>query len=356
MVASPVSGMRDDPQRVVLVSGAYPPDICGVGDYTMNLAQSAPRWWDLFVERDWSWRAAPGIVRRLLACRPVAVVVQYPTQGYGWSLVPHLLIAFGRLTGRYRPILALHEFSSLSHKARLTLGFASFFAGGIIFTTEEERQRARAYRLFSRRVPTSVIGILSNIPFVADPPPIRDRTVDVAYFGHIRPNKGLEIFLDTMAGMDLAEHRLRVVVAGVVPAGYEQFGQMIADRCRHIGCELMLGLDGDAVAALLGDVRCLYLPFPDGVSARRGSLLAGLGNGAIVATTMGSATPDALRPAIVPCSAGVGDMAVLQAVLALPQGKAAALQDAGFHYIATILPRDWRHVGELYQAAIDQAH
>lgn len=344
--------VTDAAPRVVMVTGAYPPDVCGVGDYTDRLMTHAPANWQLFVARDWSRRSAKDIVRRLFACRPDAVVIQYPTQGYGWSLVPHLLVLLGRATGRYRTALALHEFSSLSGKAQAALALASHAATQVIFTTEAERDRARAHRLFNRRVPTSVIGILSNIPQDSNPPAFGDRGIDLAYFGHIRPNKGLEDFLDVMAAMRAAEPQVRIAVIGEIPAGYEAFGAMVAARCDAIGAELTLGLDDIAAGRALADVRLLYLPFHDGVSARRGSVLAGFGNGAIVATRIGAATPAALKDAVVACAGTPADIPILREMLHLAPEPAARWQQAGSDYVATMLPRDWGDVASRYETAL----
>lgn len=346
------AAVKDDSRRVVMVTGAYPPDVCGVGDYTSRLMAQAPATWRLFVAREWSWRGAIGIIRRLLACRPDVVVIQYPTQGYGWSLVPHLLVLLGRLTGRYAAVLALHEFSSLSGKARAALSLASHAAAHVIFTTEVERDRARAGWLFSRRVPASVIGILSNIPQDPNPRAFGERRIDLAYFGHIRPNKGLEDFLDVMAAMRAAEPQVRIAVIGEVPAGYEAFGAMVAARCDAIGAELMLGLDDADAGRTLADVRLLYLPFRDGVSARRGSVLAGFGNGAIVATRIGAATPPALEAAVVACAGTTADVAILREMLHLAPEPAARWQRAGRDYVEQMLPRDWADVADRYAGVL----
>lgn len=354
MAAQPVSARRTRNASVVMVTGAYPPDVCGVGTYTERLMAAAPADWSLFVERDWSPRAAPGILRRLLRRRPGTVVLQYPTENYGWSLVPHLLVAFGRLTGRWSTILALHEFTSLTRKSRTALALASRFARAVVFTTQAEREAALAHPLFAARVPTRVVPILSNIPFTPAPRPFAERSIALAYFGHIRPNKGLEAFLATIERLRCDDGgRTRVAIIGVVPAGYESFAQSIAAGCRAAGCELILGREEPEVAALLNDIRILYLPFPDGVSARRGSVLAGFGNGALVAAPLGPATPPALAPAVIPCTGTPEDAEILRAALAMPAESAAALQQAGRDYIAMILPRDWAQVATLYQQAVD---
>lgn len=339
----------------VMVSGSFPPDVCGVGDYTGRLMEAAPAHWKAFVQRDWSLSAMPAILRRLLALRPAEVVIQYPTQGYGWSVVPHLVAIAGTVSDRYHTTFALHEFSSLSKKAQLALAVVSHVAARFIFTTEAERDRARQHPLFSRRVPTAVVGIISNIPFSDTSPRFGARAIDIAYFGHIRPNKGLEAFLDVVQALRSKRPDIRIAIMGEVPAGYEAFGDMVADRFAAIGGDLILGLDDQAAARMLRDIRVLYLPFPDGVSARRGTALAGMGNGAIIATRIGTATSSALRSAVIPCDGTRRDVAVLIEALAMSDEAATKLGAQGRRYIATTLPRDWSHVAALYERALGQA-
>lgn len=336
---------------VLLVSGSFPPDVCGVGDYTERLAAAAPKSWELFLERDWSFSAAIGIFKRLLRRNPSAIILQYPTQGYRWSLIPHSLLIFGSLTGKYRTILALHEFSSLSHKARLALALTSRFLNHIVFTSEIERDNAHAYAFFSSRTPTSIVGILSNIPWKIGRP-VKERAIDLAYFGHIRPNKGLEHFLEVMSLLREGDSIVKMAVIGTVPAGYEPFGEMVSARCGKIGCEMITGLSSEQVAETLGDTRMLYLPFPDGASARRGSILAGLGNGVIIATTVSTATPPSLLPALLRCTGDSMDSVILKEGLTLSNAEALRLQSAGWAYIESTLPRDWGEIASLYHATI----
>ncbi len=341
--------------KALLVTGAYPPDICGVGEYTRHLANAAPDEWDLLVERDWSLSAFPRILRTIQQHKPTAIVLQYPTQGYGWSLVPHLILLAGAITGRFRRVLALHEFGSLSPKARLALALASHWTSHIVFTTEAERDLARRHPLFSSRPGTTIIPILSNIPFVAFPQEFSQRPIDIGYFGHVRPNKGIEVFLDTAEVLRRAGGAERIAVIGTVPAGYEGFAASVAERGRALDCELILELPDEQVASILAQTKLLYLPFPDGVSARRGSVLAGIGNGALIATTIGPATPDEMLPALVPCAGDPRDVERLRAALALPQPKVEQLRATGQSYVARALPKDWREVAALYVAAIARA-
>ena len=84
-------------------------------------------------------------------------------------------------------------------------------------------------------------------------------------------------------------------------------------------------------------------------------MLAGLGNGTVIATRIGVATPDSLLPAIIACDGTPGDVPALIDLLAMTDEQAAVLGEEGRRYIDTALPRDWRHVVALYERALGHA-
>lgn len=337
---------------VTVVTGSYPPEVCGVGDYTCRLIEAAPSNWRLFKEGDWSLKSSLGIFSRFLSLQPRNAIIQYPTQGYGWSVLPHILTVFGKITRRYRSTWVLHEYMSLSKKSRLMLDLVSHFLDLVIFTTEHERAHARAQFLFSDRVKTTVIPILSNIPRSPSLLSFANRANDLAYFGHIRPNKGLEVFLEIASMAKNLNSNLNVSVFGEVPAGYEQYACSIKRDCAENGIDIRIGLSDEAVADELANVKILYLPFKDGVSARRGSVLAGLSNGALIAATVGKATPTEMKKFIFPCSGNLDDVGILLSALKLPDSEAYDRQILGQQYLDSQLPRNWAGIVYLYQNAL----
>lgn len=349
-MTSDIHGAVSSP--VTIVTGSYPPDVCGVGDYTCRLIEAAPSNWQLFKEDDWSLKSSFGIFRRFLSLAPRNAIIQYPTQGYGWSVLPHILTIFGKVTKRYRSVWVLHEYMSLSKKSRLMLDFVSHFIDLVVFTTEHERDYARAQALFSDRVKTAVIPILSNIPRSHDLLPFANRAIDLAYFGHIRPNKGLEVFLKIASMVKKFNSNLNVSVFGEVPAGYEQYACNIKRDCAENGIHIRIGLSDEAVADELANIKILYLPFKDGVSARRGSVLAGLSNGALIAATVGKATPVEMKKFVLPCAGTLDDVGILLSALKLPDSEAHDRQIVGQRYLDSQLPRNWTGIVHLYQKAL----
>jgi glycosyltransferase involved in cell wall biosynthesis len=263
---------------VTIVTGSLPPDICGCGEYAKLLGDAFQRIGvtaSLYYRKDWQLRKLVRYARELNGSDTDIVNIQYPTQGYGWSVVPQLL---PWLIRRRKVIVTLHEFSRKRWEARLTIYLCFLFADWIIFTTEPERRVAcRVAPWIAKR--SSVVSIGSNIP-LCDPLPSE---TDVAYFGLIHPAKGIETFAATVSA--LAEHSaLRVRAVGQIPRGYEGYAEQILGRLKDCGVEIELDRSAEEVASILCRTRIALLPFPDGMSRRRGTALAAMGNGALLIT------------------------------------------------------------------------
>ena len=96
-----------------MVTGSFPDDPCGVGDYTARLSQELARQGmhvcilttDLpeiksldhhsitvcKVVKSWRLYNTFRFVRSLKAMKPDLIHIQYPTRGYRWFLLPNLL-------------------------------------------------------------------------------------------------------------------------------------------------------------------------------------------------------------------------------------------------------------------------
>ena len=121
--------------------------------------------------------------------------------------------------------------------------------------------------------------------------PLRERpAARVVYFGQIRPNKGLEQFLE-LANRSIASKRpFKFKIMGSVPGAHQGYMRSLRSACSP-AVDWALDLSFADVAETLAASFAAYLPFPDGASERRGSLLAALANGLPVLSTFGSATP-----------------------------------------------------------------
>ena len=335
-----------------MVSGSYPPEICGVGDYAKNVLNTdRAKDWGLYRRTDWRLRRFVRIVREIRSRAPSQIFMQYPTQGYGWSLVPHLLCIYFSLLTKIRFTVVLHEFSQLSRKANLAARVLLLSADEVLFTNDHERSTAVAIaRRLEKRSRT--VKIASNIPVSKREE--GDRPVDLACFGHIRPLKGLESFLSVVRVLRHSDTPLRIALIGQCPPEFGSYASAVVDDCKSLGIELHLDLPSDTVSDLLAQVKVVCLPFPDGISERRGTAFAAMANGALVVTTVGAHTPAEISAAtaLVPlCASPERIAAEVHRLLELTPAAQERLRTLARAYLSENIPTSWETVAAGYLAA-----
>jgi glycosyltransferase involved in cell wall biosynthesis len=278
---------------VLMVSGSWPPQACGVGDYTERLCReleengiSVVR----FVDDRLSQLYSLGAVRRATEADCDVVHIQYPTAGYGRSFTPATLPA----TVRNKPVVVtLHEYSVFRWYRRSWFSPYARHCAARIFTIDEER------RLFERRFPDRsgadhTIEIASNIPVAQDVLRSANR---VSYFGLIAPDKGIEAFLELCELAKAARSGLTFDMIGAVPERHRHYADEILRRAAACNVDLAINLPDLAVAQRMAAATYAYLPFPDGASAKRGTLAAAIVNKLIVITRHSDITPPWVRSA-----------------------------------------------------------
>ncbi|MDQ4145756.1 MAG: hypothetical protein M3198_18825, partial [Actinomycetota bacterium] len=269
--------------KIALVTGSLDRRPCGVTDYSYQLAGALLRVGvdvEILSPNKWDARAFREARRTLGMLGADLTHIQYPTTSYRTSLAPHLLALLERPC-----LVTLHE-ASQAHRFRqgsLVLFLAR--CERIVLTSAVERKYLLAFAPWVRGR-TSVIPIGSNIPIG----PEWDRRANrIVYFGLIAPNKGLE---DVLKLAEIAESRGKapLMVIGDVEGRFRGFQRQLLAQSRHLQIDWRLGCDSTAVAELLASSAVGYLPFPDGASERRGSLLALLLNGVATISTPGPST------------------------------------------------------------------
>ncbi len=337
------------PLRIALVVGTRPGARCGVADYTARLGEAmAQAGADVrIVDGDaWSPVAVAGHLSGPLAPNAADLVhLQYPSIGFGASLMPHAL----GLLARGRCLVTLHEYHLTRRLRRATMG--AFTAGfrHLVFTNEAERAAyARAFPASRGR--SSVIPLGSNLPVVREPPAERPL---IAFFGQIKPRRGLEPFIEAAALAAAAGRGYRFAVIGAPLAGMEGYLAELRRHAQGLSLDWHLDLDAAAAAPILARSWCAYLPFPDGASGRRGTLVAALSNGVPVVTTRGPATPPGLEAAVRIAATPAEALAAIDGLFADPAAR-SALAAAGRRFAEPFLwPRIAdRHLG-LYRALLD---
>ena len=114
--------------RILLIAGTYPPGHCGIGDYTVQLAQSlstlpqysigilsasqAPESINAIdiiqTEGDWKLISLFRMLRGVSKWKPDWVHIQYPSKAYSQKILPLILPLLLRAIG-IKVIVTLHE-------------------------------------------------------------------------------------------------------------------------------------------------------------------------------------------------------------------------------------------------------
>lgn len=240
--------------------------------------------------QDWGIRGLRVLLGELDRLQPDLVHVQHPQSIYGSSLAPQLLTVI-------RPaVTTMHEasrYGPVLGRARL-LPFL-LRSRRVVVTSEFERKYVAGFAPWARNR-IEVIPLASNIPMrsgAAGPRPQR-----LVYFGHLRPGKGLETFLRVATVMAEATPGLECLVIGSPVFNSTGYARRLQADLAATPIRWLTGLSAEAVSDELGRARVAYLPFPDGASERRGSLLASLGCGVPTVTTAGPHTTPDLRTSV----------------------------------------------------------
>lgn len=255
---------------------------CGVADYSSSLLRAlSAQPIDVFQECIDRPRDLLAVVRRL--DRRTIVHVQYPLLAWRTSALPVLLLLWLRLRGHRSIVLTIHEFSRAHWARRLVCMVLARLATTLLSTSQIEAA-SLSQRLDSRR-PIEVVPIASNISVASPSAPVTQRE-GIVYFGLLAPEKGLEQFFEIVAPWMNGE--TPVTVVGSVVPGHETW--LDALKACHGQVRFRHSLSSDGVSAALRRAIVAVLPYPDGISERRGSALAALAHGLQVVSTRGLAT------------------------------------------------------------------
>jgi len=313
-----------DGLRVLLVSGEYPPMEGGVADFTRILgeemvAQGAEV--HVLISRaagegtadgtitrhavmdDWGWRAVYGGLRRAVRdVRPDVVNIQYQTAAYGL----HPAVNLSPLAVRPLPVVTtFHDLlvPYLFPKAGplrwwANLALARLSAACIVTNAQDHALLARHRGV--RRLELVPIG--SNVPCA---PPEGDRAswrarwgvppqaLTLCYFGFLNASKGGEELIDALRLLrQRGADPYLMMIGGVVGASdstNRAYLQQVRERIDAYGLADRVVWTGhlaspDVSAAFRSSDLCV-LPYRDGASYRRGSLMAALTHGMAIVTT-----------------------------------------------------------------------
>jgi glycosyltransferase involved in cell wall biosynthesis len=289
----------DEGAAVFLVSASETP--CGVETFARHLARS--------------WKAAGHDTAQIPICgrsgeiakvwralaRAETLVINAPV--VAWKhvlLVPLLCLCLARLRGR-KVVHVLHEWGDLDPRRRLVLSISLLFATHVLYSSPTVRDQHRG-NLLARWLPLKT-GLVPIPPNIA--PPSRDTggctmprhhavrqlaaaraagRLVIGHFGSIYPRKRSDRVLEIAAELKRRGHNVLLAYIGDFIRGSDDVEALFARRIAQLGLERNVLITGyiqshDDVYAALSETDVLVYAFAEGLTSRRGSVLAALLSG-----------------------------------------------------------------------------
>lgn len=309
-----------------VITGEYPPQPGGVGDFSSQVstglaaAGATVHVWTpgrseseiagerLTIHRDagtWGLPDLRRIGRQLDACpAPRRLLVQWVPHAFGWRTmnVPICKWLHARAgTGDvlevivHEPFFAFHEGSWRQDAAaavhRMMVGLLLGRARRVWLTIPAWSDRVRPF--VAAGASLEWLPVPSNVPVVHDSAGIEALRATlgspvVGHFGTYGPSIA-SLLRDTLAGLAIARPDARFLLLG---RGSRTFASETEAAKPELHGRLMAagGLEPCVLSRHLQVCDVMVQPYPDGVTARRGSTMAALAHGRPVATTDGHLT------------------------------------------------------------------
>ncbi len=328
------TNMADDMERVLFLTGAFPNMPCGVGDYTSSLTQELVKLGlevhvltshdrrvvttfhesgGVFVHPkilSWGFTSVPLIMREVRRISPDLIHIQYPAS-FGAKNRRPLANLLGIVTkaatnGKARIVTTLHEYVERSLRWRLRALLNALTSDCVVCVSSYDR--IALAKLISK--PLVHIPIASSIPVVSVTPDQRQKLRDslgiaqscwmIVYFGFVTPLKGFDVLIKAFAELKRRAWPGKLVVLTGLDPDKDRYHREMVTLLNSFG----LGDDciyqkpyftREEVSTHLQSADMAILPFTEGASERRGSLLTAIGNGLPVITTVGPHLPPTFK-------------------------------------------------------------
>ncbi|MCQ2335721.1 MAG: glycosyltransferase family 1 protein [Paludibacteraceae bacterium] len=335
---------------MIIITGSYPPEQCGVADYCFNLMQTETakqHKWKIAYTKNTSLRALRKTIKYINGLNDNLLNIQYPSRGYVKSIFPHLLCLYYKLFTKKTVTITIHEFSQIGWKGKLCAYIFLLLADKIIFTNEFEQNAAYNHSKCTKKKST-IIKIYSNIPLTTNFIKASDRKYDIGYFGFLRPLKGLEQFITDIASLKRSNPNIKTYIMGQVFSECRQYAEKIKQDAIKANIEIFENVENSEVANIIGNTKIGFLPYPDGLSERRGSFMAFAGNSAIIVSSDGCFVTEAHRKAFC-ITTPDSSLECLKKLLESDDNTLNKLQQKTIEYTKTELPASWNDVAVQYQ-------
>ena len=312
--------------KIGLITGEFPPMPGGVGRFARVLAERMQRQGHevhvlsragcesdslpISTIRSWGLGSFVPIQAWMQKHRFDVINLQFQTAAYDMSPFVHFLpsmIAVPFVTS-FHDLRFPYLFPKAGRLRDWIVMRLARCSDGIITTNQEDDRRLQT--LTNRTVIPIGSVILSSLGADYDRSQWRRRvgadeqTFLLGHFGFVKEFKGINYLIDALARLRRSGHDLRLVFIGgrsnAVDGGKdESYLRHLNTRIRRLGLEKFVHWTGflaeDEVAAWLRSVDLVTLPFLDGASYRRGSLIAAIHNGCAIMTTHAKIQTDAFR-------------------------------------------------------------
>lgn len=339
--------------KIGLITGEFPPMPGGVGDFSRGLAVrirdngrevkilsregSSCAGLDVDTINGWGPFCLPAIRQWVKRHRISVVNLQYQTAAYHMSPFIHFLpgVVGVPLITTFHDLRHPYLFPKAGALRDWIVMRLARSSAGVITTNQEDDLRLRD--LPNRRI----IPIGSSIPYLKSEDTnlatqhwraqCDAETFILGHFGFVKAIKGIDYMLDAMARLRADGHDLRLVFIGgrrntVDTSVDDAYLATLDDRINHHGLNDYVTRTGfmpdNEVAACFGAVDLMVLPFTDGASYRRSSLIAAIHCRCAILTTEPQAPIDTFVHGenmwlVPPRSAA----ALQEAILALMRGR-----------------------------------
>ncbi len=312
--------------RVAMVTGSYPPQPCGVGDYAQRLVdelKGAGVSVDVVTtdaqDRDdagsvafalakWTFRNWWQALRWMRTQRYDVIHIQYPARFYGYRPVLALLSLMAKVAIPGVPIVVtLHEFRITHLLRKLSSIGLTAPSAAVVLTADSERGAVEKWMPWLR----SRLHVLTMASTIS-PVPIDDRrreelrrsrgiAIDdlvIVYFGLLHPNKGIETVLRSFAIAHREMPSTKLMMLSLFePLSNPYHARLQSETVRLNVQDAVVWagyLDNRRVSEHLGCADIGFFPFQDGVTLRRLSFMTGMSHGLPTLTRMGHAGTEEL--------------------------------------------------------------
>jgi glycosyltransferase involved in cell wall biosynthesis len=316
-------GGMNRPLRVAMITGSYPPDLCGVADYTWHLTEALG---NLGLEIDvytisggetgvggndrvhrrttgWGWGELKGLVHHLSAKAPEVVHLQYQTAlfGKGWAITL-LPLLMRRAEMRTHLVVTLHDLNGprviprIPATGRPAVRYLASRADGMVVTNELDLATISNWGIQRDRLRLMPVG--PTIPVEPQAEGERDRLREslgigrneslFVYFGLVMRDKGLRTLVEATVLLPRAGWRM-LLIASPRDRREEEWRRGLQELAASLGMEDRIiwreRLPPGEVSRHLSASDIGVLPFEEGISTRRSTFAVMMAHGLPLVST-----------------------------------------------------------------------